>query len=124
MPFFQFQLKSVTQSAGRQEALQNARFAQSTIDRDVRMAGVNVVQFQPMLVQAGAMAITFNADLTTTDSADPGAVYYDPSVDPMEATSMDLSQAIDAAVQFVPLSDRAVLEQHELPSRAETSPTG
>jgi len=120
VPFFQFQLKSVGVSAGRQEALQNARFAQSTIDRDLRMAGVNVVQFQPMIVQADPMAITFNADLNTTDSTDPGAVYYDPSIDPMEATSMDLDQAITLPFSsFVyPLVPYA--NSMSLPSRAET----
>jgi prepilin-type N-terminal cleavage/methylation domain-containing protein len=120
IPFFRFQLKSVGQSAGRQEALQNARFAQSTIDRDLRMAGVGVVQFQPMIVQADPMAVTFNADLTTTDSLDPTAVYYDPSIDPAEATSMLVGDAI--TLPFTSFMYPMVPYQNSmmLPSRAET----
>ena len=120
VPFFQFQVKSVGQNAGLQEAMLNARFAQSAIDRDVRMAGVGVVRFQPIIVQAHAMAITFNADLATQDSTDPTAVYYDPSMDPRELTSMLVSDAITLPYSSFTYPLIPYENSMMLPSRAET----
>ncbi len=88
VPFFRAQAKSITESAGRADALQNARFTLNAIDREVRIAGLGVVDKQPLLVQADPYAITFNADLVTRDSADPVAVYYDPDAAPSTVTAL------------------------------------
>src|SRR4051812_1000822 len=86
VPFFRVQLRSVTAHAGRMDAQQNVRFAVTAIDRDLRMAGVGIVDKQPMVVQADPYAVTFNADLVTHDSTDPGAVYYDADADSSTTT--------------------------------------
>lgn len=67
--------------AGTLEAQANARFAVSSIDRDLRVAGSGIAPGQPILVQAAPTAITFNVDLVSTDTSDPIAVYRDPSAD-------------------------------------------
>ena len=82
VPFFGTQLRSVGANGGRWEALQNVRYAATTLDRDLRVAGVGVVDRQPLIVQAAPYAITFNADLVTRDTADPVAVYYNPDAPP------------------------------------------
>lgn len=119
VPFFRFQSRAVSGSAGRQDALQNARFAQNAIDRDIRMAGAGVVSTQPTIVQADKFAVTFNADLTTADSMDPSAMYYDPSVD----SNATISMTTLAKIQL-PLSAKYYPDTNyqagAIPSRAET----
>lgn len=66
---------------GRLEAQQNARFAMTTLDRDLRVAGVGVVADQPLLVEAANTAIVFNVDLISRVPGDVGAVYVDTSAD-------------------------------------------
>ena len=81
VPFFRYQARSVSASAGRLDALQNARYAQNAIDRDLRISGIGIVQAQPMIVQADGFAVTFNADLATKDKNDPLSIYYDADMD-------------------------------------------
>lgn len=66
---------------GRLEAQEGARFAMTTLDRDLRVAGVGVVDNQPLLVEAANTAIVFNADLISRVPGDVGAVYVDTSAD-------------------------------------------
>lgn len=85
IPFFRQQTMAVDRSAGRLDALQNARFAQNAIDRELRMAGG--VTGQPIIVQAAPFAVTFNVDLVTNVTNDPNATYYNPSADPLAVDS-------------------------------------
>jgi prepilin-type N-terminal cleavage/methylation domain-containing protein len=91
VPFFSVQARTVTSGAGRLDAMQNARFASSAIDRELRMIGAGVADKQPMLVQADPYAITFSADLVTTDSGDASAVYYDKDADSTTVIDWDPS---------------------------------
>jgi type II secretory pathway component PulJ len=88
VPFFRYQARSVSASAGRLDALQNARYAQNAIDRDLRISGIGIVQAQPMIVQADGFAVTFNADLATKDINDPMSIYYDADIDSSGADAM------------------------------------
>ncbi|MBK5187065.1 MAG: hypothetical protein JJD97_02410 [Gemmatimonadaceae bacterium] len=94
VPFFRYQARSVSASAGRLDALQNARYAQNAIDRDLRIAGIGIVPAQPLLVQADGFAVTFNADLATKDVNDPSSIYYDPDIDSSGTISMDKSSPV------------------------------
>jgi competence protein ComGC len=94
VPFMRMQTRQIGTGAGRLDALQNARFSQNAIDRELRIAGVGAVPNQPMLVQADPMAVTFNADLTTRDSTDPDAIYYDPYVDTLAMQALPFARAI------------------------------
>ena len=81
LPFVTGQPKVIAAAAARGEAGQNARFALTTLDRELRMIGTGTTSTQPMLVAADPYAITFNADLVTSDPADIWGISYDPSVD-------------------------------------------
>jgi len=94
VPFMRVQTRQMGTSAGRLDALQNARFSQNAIDRELRIAGVGATPNQPMLVQADPMAVTFNADLSTRDSTDPDAIYYDPYVDTLATGALPITRII------------------------------
>lgn len=62
----------------RARSLQNLQFATGVLERDLRTAGSNVPDAQPILVYAGVDVVAFNADYTTNVEGDVWAVYYDP----------------------------------------------
>lgn len=82
LPLITNQPKIVAAAAARGDALQGARFAQTTVDRELRMIGTGTLPAQPMLVYADAYAITFNADLVTRSDTNVWAVSLDPDADP------------------------------------------
>ena len=90
VPFFRVQTNAVDQGAGRLDALQNARYAQNAIDRELRLAGGT--PGQPLIVQAAAFAITFNVDLVSRLATDPNATYYTPSADSLSTESWEPSR--------------------------------
>jgi len=103
VPAFRTQLRAMGSNAGRMDAQQNVRFAVSTLDRQLRVAGAGVPDKQPFVVQADQYAITINADYATRDTAAEGgafgAVYFDPdlpggstmSLTPASAVTLPLS---------------------------------
>ncbi len=94
IPFLQAQMHQVGRTAGNLDAVQNARYSQNIIDRELRVAGAGVVPQQSFIVQAGPMSVSFNSDLVTADSTDPTAVYYDPNVDTSTTHALPLAQAM------------------------------
>ena len=56
--FLRKQTGLVTRETSRMDALQNAQFAGSQIDRELREAGAGVADAQPMLVQVDSEAMT------------------------------------------------------------------
>ncbi len=92
LPFVRAQTRALGSSAGRLDAEQLARYAQRAIDADLRLA--SSVAGQPVLVQAGPMALSFNANLLASDTLDPGAA----DVEPGAATTLTESWRLtDAA---------------------------
>ncbi len=91
VPFFRLQTNAVDVSAGRLDALQNARYAQNAIDRELRLAGG--VTGQPVIVQASPFAITFNVDLVSRMVNDPNSIYLDPSADSLSTESWEPGRA-------------------------------
>jgi prepilin-type N-terminal cleavage/methylation domain-containing protein len=87
VPFFVAQARSVSQTAARTDAHHNARYAVNTIDRDLRVAGVGVVDAQPMIVYADSNVITINGDLVSL-VRDASAVYSDPDAPLNVVTSL------------------------------------
>ena len=85
IPFFRNQTRALDGGAARLDAAQNARYAQSAIDRELRLAGG--APGQPLFVQAAPFAITFNVDLVTTQTNDPDATYYNPQADSLAVDS-------------------------------------
>jgi prepilin-type N-terminal cleavage/methylation domain-containing protein len=119
VPFFQTQMRSVSASAGRADALQNARFGQDAIDRELRIAGAGVVPAQPLIVQADPFAITFNVDLVSNDSLDMNAIYFDPAADGASTVAMPLSDARALPLSTTVYPAAEYLDQGA-PSSAET----
>ena len=73
--FLRRQTALVASTTAKTDALQNAEFAATQIERELREAGAGVVDGQPMLVQLDSEAITFNANMVSIDSGDVAAVY-------------------------------------------------
>jgi type II secretory pathway pseudopilin PulG len=83
IPFFRTQARAIDSQSGRMDAVQNTRYVNTVIDRQLRLAGG--VTGQPIIVQATPFSVTFNVDLVTRLSGDPGAVYYNPDADSLSS---------------------------------------
>ena len=118
IPFFRMQTTAVDITAGRLDALQNARYAQNAIDRELRLAGG--ISGQPLIVQAAPFAVTFNVDLVSRRVNDPNATYYDPNADSLATESW-----LPARQKLLPVSSKLYPtvqynDQSGLQSPAET----
>ena len=120
MPFFLAQSRALTSHAGRLDAQLNIGFGLDAIDRDLRVAGVGVVQRQPIMVQAAADAMTFNVDLTSSVSGDFGAVYYDADADPLTVGVLRPSDRITLPNSSWTYPDSLYSASPGVPSSAET----
>ncbi len=118
IPFFRVQTNALDGGAGRLDALQNARYAQSAIDREVRLAGG--VTGQPIIVQADKFSITFNVDLVTNDTNDPDATYYNPNVDTLAVESWLPTRAKTLPTSAVVYPTQIYYAGPAFPSHAET----
>jgi len=78
---FRKQANAVASQSGRLDAQQNSRFAVSMLERELRTAGVGVVDAQPLLVMAGPTSLSFNANLVANDTGDLSSVYINPDAD-------------------------------------------
>jgi Tfp pilus assembly protein PilE len=123
IPFFQAQARAVSLHAGRLDTQLNARFGLTTIERDLRTAGVGVVDAQPLLVEAAPLAVTFNADLVTLgDSTDASAVYVDQDASPNSVGGMKKTAKVrlPATNAFYPDCTFVQTGSPGTPTRAET----
>ena len=113
---FRKQSTSVANQSGVLDAQQNSRFAISSLERELRMAGVGVVDQQPLLVMANKLSMTFNADLVALDTGDMGSVYINPDADSAAVDVLRTDPGHHAAgnVADVPRDDL-----HVEPRRAE-----
>ncbi|MFN8571870.1 MAG: hypothetical protein U0132_07420 [Gemmatimonadaceae bacterium] len=103
VPFFTYQLRNLTANLGRTEAQMTARYAQNTIDRELRNIGIGVTPMvsalgitrpQPKIVYANRFAVTFNTDLVANDTSDVTAVYVDPNVDTLLTVALETSTPV------------------------------
>jgi len=121
LQFFIKQSGAVMATAGRLDAQQNVSFALDAIDHDLRVAGVGLGVNQPMVIEAHANAVTFNADLVTRDTASvTAASYYDPSVPDSLALALTPARAITLPYSAVTYPDSLYLQTTGLISNAET----
>jgi hypothetical protein len=116
---FRRQSGAVATQAGTLDATQNSRFAINNLERELRMAGGGVVDRQPIMVMAGATAITFNADLVAVDTGDYSAVYYNPDADSAAAGVLRNTNKITLPGTSTQYPD-STYSQNGLPSNAET----
>lgn len=128
VPFFKVQTRTVTADMGRADALLTARFAQNTLDRELRNIGIGVEPMnaalgiprnQPKIVQAADFAVTFNSNLVTTDTGDVAAVHYDPNV-PIGLTDAMVAGAVTLPLSSTSYPDYTYLKSNGALSGAET----
>ena len=100
LPFVRAQSRALGSNAGRLDAEQVARYAQRAIDRELRLAVSDAGQ--PMLVYAGPMGISFNANVLAPDTTDPGALEIETGA---ASTLTEAWRVSDAAT--IPLTTRA-----------------
>ena len=77
--------------------IQNGRFGRDVMRQELRTAGTNIADFQPILVYASDSTFAFNSDLMTNklDSAKfTGAVYVDRYASNAEAAAISVANAI------------------------------
>ena len=72
LPFVRAQTRSLGSTAGRLDADQVARFAMRAVEQDLRRAAGEYGQ--PTIVAAGAMVLSFNANIRMADTLDVGAL--------------------------------------------------
>ena len=120
VPFFRTQVQSFGNTAGRDDAAQNARYGVSMIDRELRVAGIGVVDPQPMIVQAAPSAITFNVDLVSRVQTDVSAAYYDPDEDPTAVSALPKTSRITLPLSAFQYPDSNYFQAAGEPSAAET----
>ena len=58
--------------------MQNLRYGVSTLEQNLRTAGIGVAAKQPVVVYASDRVVSFNADYATNRTGDVFAVYHDP----------------------------------------------
>ena len=117
---FRKQSGAVSSQYGTLDAQQNSRYALSSLDRELRMAGVNVVDAQPMIVAATATSIVFNADLVANDTGDYGAVYINPDVDSAGVGVMKPANAMTLPGTTKSYPDSLYRQNAGIQSNAET----
>lgn len=117
---FRIQSQAVSMQNGRLDAQSNSRYALSLLDRELRMAGVGVVDAQPLFVEAGPLSLAFNADLVSLDTADLGAVYINPDADSAGVDVMRTGEKLTLPGTSVQYPDTTYMQAVGIPSNAET----
>ncbi|HST07337.1 MAG TPA: prepilin-type N-terminal cleavage/methylation domain-containing protein [Gemmatimonadaceae bacterium] len=120
VPFFRTEVQAFGNIGGRDDAQQNARYGVSMVDRELRVAGVGVLDAQPLIVQAAPYAVTFNVDLVSRDPADRGAAYYDPDINVAAASSLPKTSKVTLPLSSVQYPDSNYFMSAGAPSEAET----
>ncbi len=114
------QSRGFTVGSDRMTLLQNLRFAANVLDKDLRVAGANMPDYQPYIVYAGADVVAFNGDWATNVANDPFAVYYDPDAPTGMVTAMKKNQKITLPNTAFAYPDTNFTGANGLNSSAET----
>jgi hypothetical protein len=117
---FRRQSEAIMTHGGRLDAQSNSRFALSMLDRELRVAGVGVVDQQPLLVMANTLGLTFNADLVALDTGDLGAVYINPNADSSAVSVFQQSNQIKLPGTTFLYPETTYTAAAGVPSNAET----
>lgn len=78
--FYRQQGRAFSEGNERMTLMQNLRYGTSTLEQNLRAAGVSVPDRQPVVVYAGAATFSFNANYASRSTADYHAVYRDPDL--------------------------------------------
>lgn len=115
------QTRAVMVISGRLDAQQNVSFAIDALSHDLRVAGVGLGSRQPMMLEATPYAVTFNADLITTDTAKvTTGTYFDPSVPESLTVALTPANKITYPLGAIMYPDSTYYQSSGLLSNAET----
>jgi prepilin-type N-terminal cleavage/methylation domain-containing protein len=115
------QTRAVIVISGRLDAQQNVSFAIDALSHDLRVAGVGLGNQQPMVIEAHPYAVTFNADLVTTDTATvTTATYFDPSVPESLTVALTPANKITYPLGAIAYPDSTYYQSSGMLSNAET----
>ena len=115
------QTRAVMVISGRLDAQQNVSFAIDALSHDLRVAGVGLGNQQPMVIEANPYAVTFNADLVTTDtSAVTTATYFDPAEPESLTVALKPANKITYPLGTITYPDSTYYQSSGLLSNAET----
>ena len=92
--FLLAQTRGFRVTSNRSEQIQNGRFGRDLMRQEMRTAGTNVTDFQPVIVYASDSVFAFNSDLLTNradSSRFTGAIYTDLYATDAEASAMSLA---------------------------------
>jgi prepilin-type N-terminal cleavage/methylation domain-containing protein len=100
------QSKGLRVLSDRANGVQNGRFGRDLLRQELRTAGTNVTEEQPIIVLANDSAFAFNADLTSNRRDSVGltsAVYVDEFAPDAQVTAMtlDVQQAVRGATPAI-----------------------
>jgi prepilin-type N-terminal cleavage/methylation domain-containing protein len=118
--FLRRQSNAVAVASRRMDAIQNARYATAEIERELREAGAGVADEQPMIVQADSDAITFNANMTSTDPQDVRSVYRSADADSAAARVMLPVEKLPLPGSTKLYPESTYYASKDVPSGAET----
>ncbi|MBC8086208.1 MAG: prepilin-type N-terminal cleavage/methylation domain-containing protein [Phycisphaerae bacterium] len=108
--FLLAQTKGFRATATRSDQIQNGRFGRDVMRQEMRTAGTNTTDYQPVVVYANDSVFAFNSDLLSnrTDSAKfTGAIYTDLFASASEASAFSVAaaRAIPGTSFVYPLAD-------------------
>ena len=118
--FFRGVSRAVAGTADRMDAMQNLRFAVSTMDRELRNAGAGTTEMQPTLVFVSPSVVVFNADIVSPIAGSPTAVNYDPDVNPNAANAPTAAQKFAIPTTSIQYPDSTYWSAPSVLSPAET----
>jgi prepilin-type N-terminal cleavage/methylation domain-containing protein len=94
--FLLAQTRGFRTTSAKSEAIQNGRFGRDVMRQEMRTAGTNVTDIQPVVVYANDSVFAFNSDLLSNrvdSSRFTGAIYTDVYATADEASAFPLSSA-------------------------------
>jgi len=118
--FFRGVSRAVAGTADRMDAMQNLRYAVSTMDRELRNAGAGTTETQPTLVYISPSVVVFNADIVSPIAGSPTAVNYNPDVNPNAANAPTTSQKLTIPTTSIQYPDSTYKSTGGVISPAET----
>ena len=118
--FFRGVSRAVGGTVDRMDAMQNLRYAVSTLDRELRNAGAGTTETQPTLVYISPSVVVFNADIVSLTPGSATAVNYNPDADPNASNAPTTAQKFTIAGTGIQYPDSTYRTTGSQLSPAET----
>lgn len=110
LTFFAQQGRAFDRGVATMGALQNARYALNSLEKDLRTLGTGLAPWQPELVYAGPDVVAFNADYLAREETDLFAVYVDTAAPPSQARSLTPGQRITVPLTIFGYPDTTYMD--------------